>query len=187
MPLSEMQRLIDRPHRVTGYVVLATASGDPAAIDDLKRRIEALDRVHEFVRRMLSRASQGCVLLRTYRGPALRRGDRELSPCNFQMHAGVRANDTWTTTVAPIGVGPLFLHSSAKVAQPGTGENRKRPSRVAVSMASRFSASFGTPPVLPSTDLKASAPRTEILSRLNSPAYVYPCKRFTATLTDSSA
>jgi putative ABC transport system permease protein len=43
LPLAEMQRLIDRPHRVTGYVVLATASGDPAVIDDLKRRIEALD------------------------------------------------------------------------------------------------------------------------------------------------
>jgi putative ABC transport system permease protein len=43
LPLSEMQRLIDRPHRVTGYVVLATAAGDAAAIDDLKHRIEALD------------------------------------------------------------------------------------------------------------------------------------------------
>ena len=43
LPLAEMQRLIDRPHRVTGYVVLATDTGNPAAIDDLRRRIEALD------------------------------------------------------------------------------------------------------------------------------------------------
>jgi hypothetical protein len=42
-------------------------------------------------------------------------------------------------------------------------------------------------PVLPSADLKASAPRTKILSRLNSPAYVYPYQRFTAVLADGSA
>jgi putative ABC transport system permease protein len=43
LPLAEMQRLIDRPHRVTGYVVLATDTGNSAAINDLRRRIEALD------------------------------------------------------------------------------------------------------------------------------------------------
>src|SRR6266536_3321968 len=38
------------------------------------------------------------------------------------------------------------------------------------------------PAVLPSADLKASAPRTEILSRLNSPAYVCPYQRFACAL-----
>jgi hypothetical protein len=43
------------------------------------------------------------------------------------------------------------------------------------------------PPVLPSAVVKASAPRTKTISRLSSPAYVYPCQRFTAALTTDSA
>jgi putative ABC transport system permease protein len=43
LPLEEMQKLIGREHRVTGYVVLSTHPGDRTAIDDLKRQIEALD------------------------------------------------------------------------------------------------------------------------------------------------
>ena len=43
LPLAEMQKLMDRPHRVTGYVVLARQAGNAAAIESLKRKIEALD------------------------------------------------------------------------------------------------------------------------------------------------
>src|SRR5437763_16472227 len=51
----------------------------------------------------------------------------------------------------------------------------------------RRQLAIALPSVLPSTDLKASAPRTEILSRLNSPAYVYPYRRFAAFLADADA
>ena len=44
----------------------------------------------------------------------------------------------------------------------------------------RRQLAIALPPVLPSADLKASAPRTKILSRLNSPAYVSPYRRFAA-------
>ncbi len=40
LPLAEMQKLMDRPHRVTGYVVLARQAGNATAIESLKRKIE---------------------------------------------------------------------------------------------------------------------------------------------------
>ena len=43
MPMARMQTLIDRPHRVTGCIVLAERSGDAPAVEALRRRIEALD------------------------------------------------------------------------------------------------------------------------------------------------
>ena len=43
MPLAEMPALINRPHRVTGFLVLSDKPGDAAAAADLRRRIEALD------------------------------------------------------------------------------------------------------------------------------------------------
>jgi putative ABC transport system permease protein len=43
MPIVRMQTLIDRPHRVTGCIVLAGHSGDSAAVEALRRKIEALD------------------------------------------------------------------------------------------------------------------------------------------------
>jgi putative ABC transport system permease protein len=43
MPMARMQTLIDRPHRVTGCIVLADRSGDATAVEALRRRIEALD------------------------------------------------------------------------------------------------------------------------------------------------
>jgi len=54
--LDELQRLMDRPHKVTGYVVQATRPGDVAAVEDLRKRINGLDpniravAVSEFVR-----------------------------------------------------------------------------------------------------------------------------------------
>jgi putative ABC transport system permease protein len=41
--LSELQRLMDRPHKVTGYVIEADPSGDPAVVAELKGQIEKLD------------------------------------------------------------------------------------------------------------------------------------------------
>ena len=55
MLLDELQRLMDRSNQVTGFVVQADRKGDPKAIADLARRIDALDpaihaqRVPEFV------------------------------------------------------------------------------------------------------------------------------------------
>ncbi len=43
MPLLEMQVLINRPHRVTGFLVLSDKPGDAAAAAELGHRIEALD------------------------------------------------------------------------------------------------------------------------------------------------
>ncbi len=43
MPLAEMQEMIHRPHRVTGYLVLSDRPGDAAAVADLRGRIDALD------------------------------------------------------------------------------------------------------------------------------------------------
>src|SRR6516165_22906 len=40
------------------------------------------------------------------------------------------------------------------------------------------------PPVLPSTEAKASASGSMVLSRLNVLAYAFPCRRFAPTLTD---
>ncbi len=54
--LNELQRLMDRPHKVTGYVVQATRPGDAAAVEELRKRIDGLDphiravAVSEFVR-----------------------------------------------------------------------------------------------------------------------------------------
>ena len=42
MLLDELQRLMDRPGQVTGYLVQATDSDDPQAVDELKKRIESL-------------------------------------------------------------------------------------------------------------------------------------------------
>lgn len=42
MLLDELQRLMDRPGQVTGYLVQATGSHDPQAVDELKKRIESL-------------------------------------------------------------------------------------------------------------------------------------------------
>jgi putative ABC transport system permease protein len=41
--LDELQRLMDRPHKVTGYVVQATRPGDAAAVEELRKRINGLD------------------------------------------------------------------------------------------------------------------------------------------------
>jgi putative ABC transport system permease protein len=43
MPLADLQRQIDRPGQVTGFLVQAKPAGDPAAIAALKHAIEALD------------------------------------------------------------------------------------------------------------------------------------------------
>ncbi len=40
--LDELQRLMDRPGQVTGYLVQATRSGDPQAVEELRQRIESL-------------------------------------------------------------------------------------------------------------------------------------------------
>ena len=56
VPLDELQRLMDRPHKVTGYVVQAARPGDPDAVEQLRTSIDALDpniravAVSEFVR-----------------------------------------------------------------------------------------------------------------------------------------
>jgi len=42
MLLDELQRLMDRPGQVTAYLVQATGSDDPQAVDELKKRIESL-------------------------------------------------------------------------------------------------------------------------------------------------
>ena len=53
--LEELQRLMDRPNQVTGYVVQATQTGNPMAVAELRNRIEHLDEnisvvpVREFV------------------------------------------------------------------------------------------------------------------------------------------
>jgi len=44
MPLADLQREMDRPGQVTGFLVQANPPGDSAAIAALKRRIESLDR-----------------------------------------------------------------------------------------------------------------------------------------------
>jgi putative ABC transport system permease protein len=43
MLLSELQRLMDRPRKLTGFVVQAEPTGDRSVVEDLKRRIEKLD------------------------------------------------------------------------------------------------------------------------------------------------
>jgi putative ABC transport system permease protein len=43
MPLDELQKQMDRPGQVTGYVVQADPAGDPGTISSLKRSIEGLD------------------------------------------------------------------------------------------------------------------------------------------------
>jgi putative ABC transport system permease protein len=43
MPLADLQRQIDRPGQVTGFLVQARPAGDATAITALKREIEALD------------------------------------------------------------------------------------------------------------------------------------------------
>jgi putative ABC transport system permease protein len=43
MLLDDLQRQMDRPGQVTGYVVQSNPPGNPDAIDSLRRRIEALD------------------------------------------------------------------------------------------------------------------------------------------------
>ncbi len=43
MLLEELQRLMDRPGQVTGYLVRATGLDDPRAVNELKQRIELLD------------------------------------------------------------------------------------------------------------------------------------------------
>jgi putative ABC transport system permease protein len=54
--LGELQRLMDRPGKVTGYVVQAAPAGDAAAVEELRARINGLDpniravAVSEFVR-----------------------------------------------------------------------------------------------------------------------------------------
>ena len=54
--LDELQRLMDRPRKVTGYVVQATRPGDAAAVEELRKCINGLDpniravAVSEFVR-----------------------------------------------------------------------------------------------------------------------------------------
>jgi putative ABC transport system permease protein len=56
MLLDELQRLMDRPDKVTGFVVQATSPGDATAVEDLRQRINELDPniravpVAEFVR-----------------------------------------------------------------------------------------------------------------------------------------
>jgi putative ABC transport system permease protein len=56
MLLGELQRLMDRPGKVTGFVVQATRPGDAAAVEELRQRINRLDPniravpVSEFVR-----------------------------------------------------------------------------------------------------------------------------------------
>jgi putative ABC transport system permease protein len=42
MLLDELQRLMDRPGQVTGYLVQAARSDNPQAVDELKKRIESL-------------------------------------------------------------------------------------------------------------------------------------------------
>ena len=54
--LDELQRLMDRPNKVTGFVVQATRTGDADAVDELRQRINGLNpniravAVAEFVR-----------------------------------------------------------------------------------------------------------------------------------------
>jgi putative ABC transport system permease protein len=43
MPLDELQRQMDRPGQVTGFVVQARQHGNPRAIQELRQQIEALD------------------------------------------------------------------------------------------------------------------------------------------------